>query len=152
MQPAVEFLASALQGHMQGRLSLNLSKNAKEHRPELYRFWTCERHGAPALIFPSHWFLRVFVVPQEGLEPPTPSLRMRCATSCATAATPALSTAGYGDFLPLFLPFGAFSAGSWSVAGLAVICSLSSSACCSIPLSLWLWSGLTFISPVRWLA
>ena len=24
---------------------------------------------------------------QEGLEPPTPSLRMKCATSCATGAT-----------------------------------------------------------------
>lgn len=67
------------------------------------------------------------MVPHEGLEPPTPSLRMRCATSCATAATPGPSTAGYRDFLPLFSASGAFSAGS-SAAGLPQICARSVTA------------------------
>ena len=61
------------------------------------------------------YFSDIYMVPQEGLEPPTPSLRMRCATSCATAATPALSTAANFDFLPLFSPCGAFSAGSFAL-------------------------------------
>ncbi len=42
------------------------------------------------------------MVPQEGLEPPTPSLRMRCATSCAIAATRGFLAEGLGFFYPFF--------------------------------------------------
>src|SRR6266851_9595595 len=38
---------------------------------------------------------KLLVVPQEGFEPPTPSLRMMCSTDCAIAAFKSLIAGGH---------------------------------------------------------